>query len=91
VYRRFADERAMAGDVLTLERDEPLGEPLIRLVMRDGARSISPSLEEARRLVAEQVGRLPAHLRRLATQPAYPVEIPASLRTLARELDRAES
>jgi nicotinate phosphoribosyltransferase len=91
VYRRFGEDGAMAGDVLTLKGDEPLHEPLIRPVMRDGARSTSPSLEEARRLLAEQLERLPAHLRRLATQPAYPVEVSASLRTLASELDRAES
>jgi nicotinate phosphoribosyltransferase len=91
VWRRFADDGAMAGDVLSLEGDEPLDEPLIRPVMRRGARSASPSLEEARRVVAKQLLRLPAHLRRLAAKPAYPVESWAPLRTLARELDRAES
>jgi Nicotinate phosphoribosyltransferase C-terminal domain len=59
--------------------------------MRQGARTASPSLEETRRLLAQQLERLPAHLRRLATQPAYPVEISALLQTLASELDRAES
>jgi nicotinate phosphoribosyltransferase len=91
VYGRFADDGAMAGDVLTLEGEEPLGEPLVRPAMRHGARSALPSLEETRRLVAEQLERLPAPLRRLATQPAYPVEISAALKTLASELDRAES
>jgi nicotinate phosphoribosyltransferase len=91
VYRRFADDGVMAGDVLTLDGDEALGEPLIRPVMRQGKRVASPSLEEMRRLVAAQLERLPAHLGRLATEPAYPVEVSAPLQRLASELDRAES
>jgi nicotinate phosphoribosyltransferase len=90
VYRRH-DDGAMAGDVLTLESDEASGELLIRPVMRRGERLASPPLEEVRRTAAAQLERLPAHLKRLATEPAYPVEVSEPLRTLARELDRVES
>jgi hypothetical protein len=59
--------------------------------MRRGERVASPSLEDARRLAAAQLERLPAHLKRLECEPAYPVEVSERLRTLARELDRIES
>jgi nicotinate phosphoribosyltransferase len=93
VYRRQSegDHGVMAGDVLTLEADAVRGEPLIRPVMRRGQRLAAPSLEDVRRLAAAQLERLPAHLKRLASEPAYPVEVAQPLRTLARDLDRAES
>jgi nicotinate phosphoribosyltransferase len=91
VIRRHAEDGTMAGDVLTLEREETAGEALIRPVMRRGERVASPSLEDARRLARTQLERLPAYLERLGTEPAYPVEVSARLRTLADELDRAES
>ena len=90
VYRRH-DDGAMAGDVLTLESDEASGELLMGPVMRRGERLASPPLEEVRRTAAAQLERLPAPLKRLAAEPAYPVEVSEPLRTLARELDRVES
>jgi nicotinate phosphoribosyltransferase len=91
VFRRYATQGVMAGDVLSLEGDDASGEPLVRQVMRRGERLASPSLEDARRLAAEQLDRLPAHLKRLETEPAYPVVVSELLRALAREVDRAES
>jgi nicotinate phosphoribosyltransferase len=91
VFRRYMEDGAMAGDVLTLEGEETAGEALIGLVMRQGKRMAAPSLEDARRLARAQLERLPAHFRRLDTEPAYPVEVAARLRTLADELDRVES
>jgi nicotinate phosphoribosyltransferase len=90
VFRRYDEDGTMAGDVLTLEGDAAPGEALIRPVMRRGKRLTSPSLENARRLAREQLERLPAHLKRLDTAPAYPVEVSARLQGLAREADRAE-
>jgi hypothetical protein len=49
-----------------------------------------PALDEVRRLAAAQLERLPAHLKRLASAPAYPVQVAEPLRALAREVDRAE-
>jgi nicotinate phosphoribosyltransferase len=90
VVRRSAANGAMAGDLLTLERERPAGEALIRAVMRQGRRLELGSLEDARRLARAQLQRLPAHLKRLETAPAYAVEVSASVRALAREIDRAE-
>jgi nicotinate phosphoribosyltransferase len=90
VFRRYAGDGAMAGDLLTLEGDSSSGEPLLRQVMRGGERIASPSLAEARALAATQLARLPEHLKRLATEPAYPVALAARLRALAGEVDRAE-
>jgi nicotinate phosphoribosyltransferase len=91
VFRRYGADGTMAGDVLTLEDDEAAGEALIRPVMRRGERVALPSLEDTRRLAREQLERLPAHLGRLDTAPAYPVEVSARLKDLAREVDRAEA
>jgi nicotinate phosphoribosyltransferase len=90
VFRRH-DDGVMAGDLLTIEGDAAPGEPLIREVMRRGRRIASPSLEDGRRLAAAQLEQLPAHLKELAAEPAYPVEVSKRLRALAREVDRAES
>jgi len=91
VYRSYADDRVMTGDVLTLADQAPGGEPLLRPVMRAGQRlGGPPGLEEIRRRCASELERLPSHLRRLETAPAYPVEVAAPLRRLAAELDRAE-
>jgi nicotinate phosphoribosyltransferase len=92
VWRRYADDGRMAGDVLSLEDDAQDGEPLLRPVMRDG-RVIErrPALAEARALCAAELERLPAPLRRLETGPAYPVEIAPALRALAAAVDRREA
>jgi nicotinate phosphoribosyltransferase len=90
VFRRYAEDGSMAGDLLTLESETAPGEALLRPVMRQGERLAAPSLEHSRRLARAQLERLPAHLKRLETQPAYPVEVSARLQALAHELDRAE-
>ncbi len=88
VYRRYDEEGRLAGDILTLARCEAEGAPLLKPVMRDGRRiEPLPSLEEARRHAAEELRRLPEHLRRLETKPAYEAEIAQPLRALAEELD----
>ena len=91
VHRRYADDGIMTGDVLTVEGDDQAGEPLLRPVMLRGARTAAPSLEAARELAARQLQRLPGHLKRLACEPAYPVEVSQRLKALARDADRAES
>ena len=90
VVRRYAADGTMIGDLLTLEGEQVAGEALIRPAMREGRRLELPSLEQARRLAAAQLQRLPAHLKRLGTAPAYPVEVSAPLRALAQEIDRRE-
>ncbi len=91
VWRRYADDGAMAGDVLSLEEDVQDGEPLLRPVMRNGrAVEPRPTLTEARARCAAELERLPTHLRRLETEPAYTVEIGPALRALAAAVDRRE-
>jgi nicotinate phosphoribosyltransferase len=88
VWRRYADDGAMAGDVLSTEDDVQAGEPLVEAVMRDGRRlRPKPSLAAVREHAARELERLPAPLRRLA--PAtYPVTVADRLRRLAEETDR---
>jgi nicotinate phosphoribosyltransferase len=92
VWRRYAGEGTMAGDVLSLEHDVQDGEPLLRPAMR-GGRPIEPrpTLLEARALAAAELERLPRHFRRLETEPAYPVEIAPALRVMAAAVDRRET
>lgn len=81
--------RQRTGDVLTVIGDDREGEPLIRPVMRAGSVvAPMPSLEEIRSHAAAELERLPEHLARLATEPAYPVEIAPALRRLASEADQ---
>jgi len=87
VYRRF-DDGVMAGDILTLEDDPAQGRPLLRPVMQHGRRvGHQPTLAETRSLAAQELARLPAHLRGLDTTPPYPVTVSASLQKLAQTLD----
>ncbi len=81
--------RQRAGDVLTVVGDAQEGEPLIRPVMREGmVVAPPPSLAEIRTHAAAELERLPEHLARLQTAPAYPVEVAPALRRLADEADR---
>jgi nicotinate phosphoribosyltransferase len=90
VYRRYIDDGTMACDLLTVEGDDQRGDPLMRPVMLRGERIVAPSLADARRLAAEQLERLPAHLKRLASEPPYPVEVSMRLKALADDADRIE-
>ncbi|MBI4183640.1 MAG: nicotinate phosphoribosyltransferase [Proteobacteria bacterium] len=91
VFRRFDAEGRMTGDVVTLEDEAPAGEPLLASVMREGRRiGTLPPLAEARERAARELRRLPERLRRLATEPPYPVEIGKALVDLAAAVDREE-
>ena len=49
VWRQFGPDGRMAGDILSLEDDGQIGEPLLQVVMRDGRRiAPSPTLAEIR-------------------------------------------
>jgi len=89
VFRRSGLDGVMAGDVLALEDERHEGEALIQPVMHDGRRLGAPvALEDIREFTARQLERLPDHLRRLDTEPAYPVTVSAALRALADAVDR---
>lgn len=88
VYRRRDDCGRMTGDILTLTQDNPSGEPLLQPCMQAGRRLSPPTpLAESRRLAAQELSRLPEHLRALEEDPPYPVEVSRTLRDLADQLD----
>jgi len=89
VWRRFGADGRMIGDVLSLERDEQPGEPLLQPVMKAGRRlAPAPTLGEIRARAAQQLARLPEPLRRLDPPTSYPVRVADALRDLAAEVDR---
>jgi nicotinate phosphoribosyltransferase len=90
VYRRYAADGAMVGDVVTSEGDPQDGAALLAPVMRAGRR-VAPAatLDDLRRHAASELARLPPALARLEDAPEYPVEIAPALVRLAAEVDRA--
>ena len=88
VYRRYAADGTIAGDVVGL-LDEPLpGEALLQPAMRSGQRVPGlPGLAEARARAAASLARLPEPLRRLEAA-TVPVEISPRLCALTARLDR---
>jgi len=96
VYRKYdCPDGRMVGDVVALEKDDPQeGEPLIVPMMRSGRRisgingiNGKGKLEIIRQQTLANYARLPEPLRSLDTAPAYPVEISAALRALAKQVD----
>lgn len=89
VWRHFAPDGHMAGDVLSVADDDQPGEPLIEPVMRDGHRlAPRPTLDDIRAHAAKNLGRLPASLKRLEPGEDYPIEIAGALTKLTDEVDR---
>ncbi len=93
VWRRHDEHGRIAGDRVGLADEAHHGEPLLQPCMRAGRRlPTMPTLDEARAHCRAQLARLPEALRALEPAPAaYPVEISARLRELAREVDAATS
>jgi nicotinate phosphoribosyltransferase len=89
VWRRYWADGTMAGDIVSIESEEQLGEPLIQLVMRNGRRiAASPTLAEVRGRVARDLARLPTALHRLQSDGQYPVHVADALIRLASEVDQ---
>ncbi len=88
VYRRYAKDGTIAGDMVAL-LDEPVeGEPLLRPAMRDGVAVPGlPGLSGARTHAHASLAQLPAPLQRLE-HAAVPVVISPGLRALAEQLDQ---
>ena len=89
VFREHDASGVMTGDILTVESDRRAGAGLIRQVMRGGRRLAAPeTLADIRRRAAQELARLPAHLRALSEEePPYPVAIAPALERLAVEVD----
>jgi len=91
VWRFRTPEGEFAGDLVSLAGERHDGERLLQPVLRNGHRlAPAPPLGTIRAYAGDQLACLPAALKRLDAF-SYPVEIGASLRQLARDLDRTES
>jgi nicotinate phosphoribosyltransferase len=89
VYRYYGADGRMDHDVVTLVDDRLDGEPLLRPVMKGGARRVSPppSLSASRERAAQQLARLPDPLRTLEVGSTISVIISPAIQTLAKSLD----
>jgi nicotinate phosphoribosyltransferase len=88
VYRSYDDNGCMREDILSLDRDQLDGEPLIQPVMEAGGRiSAAVSLKESRERCFNSLKRLPESLKSLARAPDYPVVVSEAVRQLARDID----
>lgn len=89
VWRSFADDGRMAGDVLARQDDQQAGEPLLVPVMRRGQRiAAPPTLADIRQKAARGLAQLPEPLRRLSDGTTLPVTVAPGLIALAEEVDR---
>jgi nicotinate phosphoribosyltransferase len=89
VYRKTDSVGLLTRDVLTVEGDEQLGQPLLEPVMRGGRRlHPPPALAESRARAAAEIARLPEHLRGLEPAEPYPVEVAPALLRLSEAADR---
>ncbi|MBI3575624.1 MAG: nicotinate phosphoribosyltransferase, partial [Gammaproteobacteria bacterium] len=90
VHRQSAADGTLAGDTIAVEGDASPGVPLLGPVMRAGKRlAPAEALADIRARCDGELGRLPAHLKRLANEPAYTVSIAPALRALAAAVDSA--
>ena len=90
VWRRYDEQGRMAGDIVSLEGDCQVGEPLLVQAMRSGQRLASASLAAIRNRAAAGLAQLPEPLRQLNEPYDYPVEIAGALQELARQVDLAQ-
>ena len=89
VWRSYDKNDRMNGDTLSVETDEPTGDPLIAQVMKAGHRiGATPRLDEIRANARRNLAQLPEPLRRLEADE-YPVTVAEPLKTLAQQADKA--
>ncbi len=89
VWRSFAADGTLKGDVLSLDGDDQTGEPLIVEVMRGGKRVAAlPPLAEVREHAADNLEHLPASLKQMTPGESYPTRVGEALVHLAEEVDR---
>jgi nicotinate phosphoribosyltransferase len=89
VWRSLGDDGRMVGDVLALQDDQQVGEPLLVPVMRNGQRfASSPTLADIRQKAAHGLAQLPESLRRLSDATTLSVTVASGLIALAEEVDR---
>jgi nicotinate phosphoribosyltransferase len=89
VWRQYAPDGRMSGDIISVETDKQPGQPLIEKVMQGGRRiRPSPALTEIRDRAARNLEQLPESLRRLEADASYPVKVADALIALTDEVDR---
>ena len=89
IFRSYDSASRMSGDLLALETERAMGEPMLKPVMRAGKHLPGlGTLTDARQRCQAQLGRLPDPLRSLEPVPLYPVTVSDRLRALADEVDR---
>lgn len=90
VYRQYADDGCMTGDIVALEDDDQQqGESLIQPFMRSGKRPHpNPSVQELRSQTLINYQHLPAAMTTLDPAPGYPVTISSALKAMAERLDQ---
>jgi nicotinate phosphoribosyltransferase len=82
----------MTGDMLSVEGDGGVGEPLIRQFMKGGRRvSAGEPLYDSRKRTLAEIKRLPSSLLSLQHVSDYPVVVSEALRDLARQVDAGQS
>ncbi len=90
VWRRSNVDGRMEGDVISLEDGEPVGEPLLALVMKGGQRTLAPTpLDQIRAVARRNLAALPRGLQSLTPARAHPVRIAEDVVRLAEEVDHA--
>ena len=88
VWRRFAEDGKLAGDLVAPADEHHEGVPLLVPIMRGGQRvAATPSLAEIRLRARTELQHLPPALAALEPM-VYPVAIADGLRRLADECDR---
>jgi nicotinate phosphoribosyltransferase len=89
VVRRRSVDGAWLGDWIALEEEALEGEPLLREVMRQGRRVVSPPpLAVSRDHCRRQLGQMPGSLRALEEGDGdYPVTVSERLRALVAAMD----
>jgi nicotinate phosphoribosyltransferase len=89
IFRTRDAGGTMRGDVLTLEGDPQVGEPLLATVMQGGRRlRAAPDLAAIRAHARAELAALPEPLRGLEPCPPYPVQVSPAIRALAEAADR---
>jgi nicotinate phosphoribosyltransferase len=92
VYRELGRTGGIKADIVTIENDRQIGEPLLAPVMQNGRRVRSPEpIAESRERATAALASLPARLQSLQRskpEPLFQPRISAALHDLAERADR---
>lgn len=90
VFRELGSDGVIRSDMLVAADETAAGRPLLETVMHGGRRlEASPALDAIREHASRELASLPEPLRDLQAQARFEVNVSASLKELAAEIDRA--